>query len=100
MKRLISVDIARAICIILVVIGHYYPANSPQWYDTIRKIIYSFHTTFQGFAKSIIIKFTHSQFDIFGNDFIFIIVTLIVIMAGGITPIIFISHWSEIYGEK
>ena len=42
-KRLVSIDIARAICIILVVIGHYVPEDSPSWYTTIRDVIYSFH---------------------------------------------------------
>ena len=42
-KRLISIDIARAICIILVVIGHYIPDDSPDWYITMRNVIYSFH---------------------------------------------------------
>jgi len=42
-KRLISIDIARAICIILVVVGHYAPTNSPEWYLTLNRIIYSFH---------------------------------------------------------
>ena len=42
-ERLFSIDIARAICIILVVIGHYLPDNSPDWYLTINKVIYAFH---------------------------------------------------------
>jgi len=42
-RRLISIDIAKAICIILVVIGHYVPENSPIWYMTMRDVIYSFH---------------------------------------------------------
>lgn len=32
MQRLISFDIAKALCIILVVIGHYIPDSSPSWY--------------------------------------------------------------------
>ena len=42
-ERLVSIDIAKAICIILVVIGHYQPDNAPEWYNTIIRIIYSFH---------------------------------------------------------
>lgn len=42
-KRLMSIDISRAICIILVVIGHYIPENSPSWYLTIHDVIYTFH---------------------------------------------------------
>ena len=41
--RLVSIDIARGICIILVVIGHYIPDNSPYWYITLHDIIYTFH---------------------------------------------------------
>lgn len=39
MQRLISFDIAKAICIILVVIGHYIPDSSPSWYvgEVVRK---------------------------------------------------------------
>lgn len=43
MNRIISLDIARAICIILVVIGHYVPDNSPAWYVMLHDIIYTFH---------------------------------------------------------
>ncbi len=42
-QRLVSIDIARAICIILVVIGHYIPENSPNWYVAMRSVIYAFH---------------------------------------------------------
>jgi len=43
MTRLVSIDIAKAICITLVVIGHYLPDNSPNWYVTLNDIIYQFH---------------------------------------------------------
>lgn len=36
-------DIAKAIGIILVVIGHFFPAGSPHWYEIGRQVIYSFH---------------------------------------------------------
>ena len=42
-NRTISLDIARAITIILVVIGHYMPDNSPNWYAVLHRFIYSFH---------------------------------------------------------
>ena len=35
MKRIVFIDIAKAICIILVVIGHFVPDNSPEWYVTL-----------------------------------------------------------------
>jgi fucose 4-O-acetylase-like acetyltransferase len=43
MKRFLSVDISRAICILLVVTGHYEPADSPLWYATVNDVIYGFH---------------------------------------------------------
>lgn len=43
MQRFISFDIAKAICIILVVIGHYVPDYSPQWYVGVHDVIYTFH---------------------------------------------------------
>lgn len=42
-SRNLSIDIARAICIVLVVAGHYFPDNSPMWYVSLRDWIYSFH---------------------------------------------------------
>ena len=53
-KRLLSLDIAKAICIILVVIGHYHPRNAPQWYLDINHIIYSFHMPLFMFASGYI----------------------------------------------
>ena len=51
MQRLVFLDIAKAICIILVVIGHYHPENSPEWYNVIWKFIYSFHMPLFMFAS-------------------------------------------------
>jgi len=42
-NRLADIDIAKGICIGLVVIGHYIPANSPKWYLTLIEVIYCFH---------------------------------------------------------
>lgn len=42
-ERLVLCDIAKGICIILVVIGHYHPDNAPDWYSVIHRFIYSFH---------------------------------------------------------
>ena len=42
-NRLSDIDIAKGICIILVVIGHYIPANPPQWYLSLIDVIYCFH---------------------------------------------------------
>lgn len=43
MNRIVSLDIAKAVCIILVVIGHYVPDNSPMWYVMLHDVIYTFH---------------------------------------------------------
>lgn len=53
-NRLITLDIAKTICIILVVIGHYHPENSPVWYSLIRDVIYSFHMPLFMFASGYI----------------------------------------------
>lgn len=37
------ISVMRGITSILVVIGHYLPENSPAWYETMNKFIYSFH---------------------------------------------------------
>ena len=46
MQRLISFDIAKAICMILVVVGHYVPDYSPTWYVDIHDVIYTFHSKY------------------------------------------------------
>lgn len=43
MKRLLYIDYAKAIAIILVVVGHYYPDIHPLWYEQMRTVIYGFH---------------------------------------------------------
>ena len=43
MEKLNFIDIAKAIGIILVVIGHYYPDNTPAFYENFRTYLYSFH---------------------------------------------------------
>ena len=42
-KRYDFIDVAKAIAIVLVVVGHWHPDNSPQWYEGVWKVIYSFH---------------------------------------------------------
>lgn len=51
MNRIISLDIAKAICIILVVVGHYVPDNSPIWYVMLHDVIYTFHMPLFMFAS-------------------------------------------------
>ena len=54
MNRIISLDIAKAICIILVVVGHYVPDNSPEWYKLMHDVIYTFHMPLFMFASGYI----------------------------------------------
>ena len=54
MQRLVSFDIAKAICIILVVIGHYVPDYSPAWYVEVHDVIYTFHMPLFMFASGFI----------------------------------------------
>lgn len=61
MQRVISFDIARALCILLVVIGHYYPENSPAWYRVIHDVIYSFHMPLFMFISGYIFALTRKE---------------------------------------
>lgn len=61
MQRLISFDIAKAICIILVVIGHYVPDNSPALYVGTHDIIYTFHMPLFMFASGFIYMATKRE---------------------------------------
>jgi len=54
MKRLVSLDIARAICVILVVLGHYLPVDAPVWYVYIHDMIYLFHMPLFFFASGFV----------------------------------------------
>lgn len=54
MNRIITLDVAKAICIILVVIGHYVPDNSPVWYVMLHDVIYTFHMPLFMFASGYI----------------------------------------------
>jgi len=42
-QRLHYVDVAKAVCIILVVVGHYNPTSCPEWWNYLFAFIYSFH---------------------------------------------------------
>ena len=68
MQRFISFDIAKAICIILVVIGHYVPDYSPQWYVGVHDVIYTFHMPLFMFASGFIYMATKK--DITYRDFL------------------------------
>jgi fucose 4-O-acetylase-like acetyltransferase len=68
-NRLIFIDIARAICIILVVIGHYVPDNSPNWYLILNNIIYSFHMPLFMFVSGYV--YSAIQKPVAYKDFVF-----------------------------
>lgn len=53
-QRLLEFDIAKAICIVLVAIGHYVPEGAPAWYDSIHDWIYMFHMPVFMFASGYI----------------------------------------------
>lgn len=53
-RRLLQFDIAKAICIILVAIGHYLPDGVPLWYKQIHDWIYMFHMPLFMFASGYI----------------------------------------------
>lgn len=61
MKRIVAVDIAKAICIILVITGHYIPDNSPGGYAVLNKFIYSFHMPLFMFASGYIYMETKKE---------------------------------------
>ena len=59
-QRLETFDIARALCIVLVVVGHYNPDNAPMWWKDVNHFIYSFHMPvflfISGFIYAITLK--------------------------------------------
>ena len=71
MNRLISIDIAKAICIILVVIGHYNPDNAPEWYHTINLFIYTFHMPLFMFASGYVYAATIGNLRGGGGGFLY-----------------------------
>lgn len=61
MQRLTAFDIAKAVCIILVVVGHYVPEDSPAWYLTVHNVIYLFHMPLFMFASGYIYNATRNS---------------------------------------
>lgn len=57
-ERCMAIDIARGICIILVVIGHFCPDYSPSWWVALNKVIYTFHMPVFMFASGYIFMYT------------------------------------------
>lgn len=61
MKRAVFIDIAKAICIVLVVIGHADSQSFPQWYRTIILGIYAFHMPLFMFASGYLYAMTRKN---------------------------------------
>lgn len=53
-SRIVYIDIAKAICIILVVIGHYSPDGCPEWWMAVHDFIYTFHMPLFMFASGFV----------------------------------------------
>lgn len=70
MKRSVTVDIAKAICIILVVIGHYHPQDAPEWYHIVNRFIYTFHMPLFMFASGYVYAITGNGQSMGGGNFI------------------------------
>lgn len=60
-QRFITFDVAKAICVILVVIGHYVPTSSPAWYHAFHDWIYTFHMPLFMFASGYITSLSRSE---------------------------------------
>lgn len=58
---MILFDMAKAICIILVVVGHYVPDGSPTWYIGVHDVIYTFHMPLFMFASGFIYMATKKE---------------------------------------
>ncbi len=60
-ERILSIDIARALCIVLVVAGHYFPDGGPVWYTDLRNWIYSFHMPLFMFLSGYVYSYTRRE---------------------------------------
>lgn len=60
--RLREYDLAKGIGIILVVLGHFFPEGSPNWYAVMRQVIYSFHMPLFLFVSGFV--YMHTRRDI------------------------------------
>lgn len=67
--RLTDIDIAKGICIILVVIGHYQPVSAPSLYVQLIDIIYCFHMPLFMYVSGYV--YMHFKKPIAYKDFIF-----------------------------
>ena len=66
-KRIVYLDIAKALCIILVVIGHYCPDGCPDWWIAVHDFIYTFHMPLFMFASGFVYIATKRDEEKYGN---------------------------------
>ncbi len=66
-NRIVYLDIAKALCIILVVIGHYCPAGCPEWWVAFHDFIYTFHMPLFMFASGFVYIATKKDGQQYGN---------------------------------
>ena len=52
--RSAAIDLVRGLAMVLVVLGHYYPADCPAWWTTVHDAIYAFHMPVFFFAAGYI----------------------------------------------
>lgn len=69
MERIVFIDIAKALCIISVVIGHYNPEGAPKWWVYLHDLIYAFHMPLFMFASGFVYIATRKIEQVYG-DFI------------------------------
>ena len=61
MNRIVFLDVAKAICMVLVVFWHYMPENSPEWYTIFLKDITPFRMPLFMFASGYLYMATKKQ---------------------------------------
>ena len=66
-NRIVYLDIAKAICIILVVIGHYSPDGCPEWWMAVHDFIYTFHMPLFMFASGFVYIATKRDGEKYGH---------------------------------
>lgn len=57
-KRFNAIDIAKVAAIILVVVGHYFPEGSPEWWVAAHDAVYTFHMPLFFFASGFLFAAT------------------------------------------
>lgn len=69
-ERLYAIDVARAICIVLVASYHYYPEDAPLWHDNIQKFLITFRMPFFMFVSGYVYAYIYSNKNVNYLDFV------------------------------